>query len=93
MFSDEAAEILMSSFREQEGPLKTECPVRRAAWPLDIVIRFDFRIDWLLADREQSTNSAADRHGPDVTGSRIPARREHTVGEQVPAVVEVVIDE
>src|SRR4029453_3205508 len=79
--------------REKELHLNLQLPAGREVWSRRVVQTLNAGIDGLVVDLEQTPDAAANRDGPTITRSRRPVRGDHRARDEVPAVLQVVVNE
>jgi len=92
LFSIERVTLLYL-FRKKELERKAPCPVRCGIGFLDVIVVLDAVVNRLLADLVDTTDTTADRYRPCLVGWRFPVRSDDNVGDQEPALIEVVVSE
>ena len=67
-------------------------PVRGTIGFFDIVIGFKLGVHFLVADGKHFTQTTTQRYGPAIAGICLPVGGNDHIGDQVPAVIQVIID-
>src|SRR5262245_50730236 len=84
---------LVLMLREQQLHLNLQLPPGPEVWSHRVVQPLNAGVDSLVIDLEQTPDASANRHGPTIPRGCRPVRGDHRARDEVPAVLQVVVDE